>query len=82
VTVGPGEAIIEDRASAPVVILPLTASVDPAAEAGAPLRAGTHEIVVVPEADLPGGAAGPGRVSPQPAVDLETNEPDRHAHKR
>ncbi|MGZ5127965.1 MAG: hypothetical protein ACXWDR_00355 [Actinomycetota bacterium] len=77
VAVGPGGAIIEDRAAAPVVILPLTASVEPAAEVGPPRGAGTDEIVVVPEADPPEGAADPGRVSPQPAADLETNEPNR-----
>jgi CheY-like chemotaxis protein len=85
VTVGPGEAIIGDRAPASVVLLPLTASVDPAAETGAPRRAGIDEIVIVPEADPPEGpdrAADLGRATPRSAADLETSEPDRHAHKR
>ena len=84
VTVGPGEAIIGDRAPASVVILPLTASVDPAA-AGVLRTAGTDEIVIVPEADPPEGlegAADLGRVTPRSAADAETSEPDRHAHKR
>jgi len=51
VTVGPGGSLLDDRAEARVVILPLSPSVDPAAEVSDARGALPDEIVVLPEAD-------------------------------
>ena len=82
---GRGGVIVDDRAPAPVAILPLTPPVDPAAETDDAREDRTYEIIVLPEADPPVGATGAGdlgRVTPRSAADLETSEWDRHAHKR
>jgi hypothetical protein len=51
-----GEAIIEDREPAPVVILPVVPSVDEPPVAARPEAADTGDVVVVPEADDAGAA--------------------------
>jgi len=82
-TVGRGAAIAGDGAPAPVAILPLTRSVEPAAPVREARGARTDEIIVLPEADPPvaTGAAELRPVSSRSAADLPTSEP-RHTHKR
>jgi hypothetical protein len=91
---GVGGAIIDDRGSAPVVILPVPSSVDANADEDDPLEVGRSEIVVVPDADLATVGVGPIAGGGGPAGGGDSDDPGggdepggrgvtrRHRHKR